>query len=101
MAPLLPYYYCRIEGRLLADDYRGLARFDGRKVARVCNSRTAVDETRVRLAAITESEDAKVGTARQARAEATGELVHALGMERAALVTGLNPRQLGRMRSGR
>lgn len=101
MAPLRPYYFCRIEGRLLAEDYRGLARFDGRKVACVSNSRTAVDDARASLAKMTETEDAKVATARRARAEATADLVHALGMDRAALVAGLSPRLLGRMRSGR
>lgn len=100
MAPLLPHYYCRIEAKLTAKDYQELARFDGRRVARVCASGPAVNEARTRLAEVTAAEDAKLCAAKQARAQATAELIR-VAADRAPMMTGLSPQQLGTMRSGR
>lgn len=101
MRPLEPAYYERIEACLAAEDWAALAQFDGRKVARVAAIRTKVDAARNRLADATAQADASLTSALASRTAATENLIAALGLDRAAAVTGLSRRRLAALRVGR
>jgi hypothetical protein len=72
-----------------------------RDTLHVRRTQPAVNACRARLADIIEQEDAKLKAVRAARAAATYELIQTAGLELAAFVSGLSPRQLHAMRSGR
>ena len=101
MAPLTPARYVRMEQAL--DRAKAYHRSPAwvRDMLHVQRARPAVNEARSRLACLTAIEDDKVAGARQTRATATADLTRALGLGRAARVTGLSTQQLGVMSAGR